>query len=71
MFQLTKRAGMSNLRDAAKRNLVGFSARISSVGMASSHDPAPFPLIDLNLAVALSDCEIEVSRQEFAFASCS
>ena len=42
-----------------------------SVGMASGHDPAPFPLIDLNLAVALSDCEIKVSRQEFAFAFCS
>ena len=62
---------MSNLRDAAKRNSSGLSARISSVGMASSHDPAPFPRIDLNLAVALSDCEIAVFRQEFAFASCS
>ena len=45
-------------------------ARISSVGMASSHGLALFPLIDLNLAAALSDCEITVSRQKFAFASC-
>ena len=62
---------MSNLRDAAKQNSLGLSARISSVGMASSHDPAPLPLIALNSAAALSDCEIAVSKQEFAFASCS
>ena len=71
MFQLTKSAGMSNLRDAAKQNSSAFSVRTSSVGMASSHDPAPFTLIDLNLAAALSDCEIEVSGQEFALVSCS
>ena len=66
---MTKGAGMSNVRDAAKRTSLGFSARISSVRIASSPDPAPFPLIDLNLAATLSDCGIEVSRQEFAFVS--
>ena len=44
MFQSTNGGGMPNLRDAAKQNLLGLSASASSVGMASSHEPAPLPL---------------------------